>query len=174
MSREGARAGSCVPTRIIEGRPAVKPPRFRLAGAMAFVAAVALNLAAFRALYDEPGEVLLFDALPTVNVLALVGLAGFRRRRLRAFALGFAAAGALSLAAFLAWADANPWSLLRYVGQPAEAADRVLERIFPGAHIPIIYVILIVALAIPHTVMGLAGGYLLAKAWSMIRRRKAI
>src|SRR5262245_60848405 len=71
MSREGACAGSCVPTRIIEGRPAVKPPRFSLAGAMAFVAAVALNLAAFRALYDEPGEALLFDALPTVNILAL-------------------------------------------------------------------------------------------------------
>jgi hypothetical protein len=148
----------------------MKPPRFHLAGAMTAVAVLALNLGAVRALYDEYGELLLLDALPAVNLLAVVGFTWFRRRR--AFALGFMAAGALSVAALLVWIDANFWTFLRYFEPPAQAVDHVIEMALPNAHMAVMYVILIVAFAIPHAITGLAGGYLLDKVWSMIRHRK--
>jgi hypothetical protein len=136
----------------------MRAPRFHLAGAMIFVAVVALNLGAVRALYDDIGEHLLFDALPTVNILAAVGFAGFRRRRLRAFAIGFVLAGALSLIAFLVWSDIDPWTALRYIEPPFKALDRVVVGSFPDSHIAIMNVICVVAFSIPHAILGLVGG----------------
>jgi hypothetical protein len=86
-----------------EERP-MRLPRLGIARLMVFVAYVALNLGVIRALYDGFWEDLLFDALPTVNILVLMSIAGFRRHRMRAFALGFVVIGAASLLALQMWA----------------------------------------------------------------------
>jgi MprA protease rhombosortase-interaction domain-containing protein len=62
-------------------------PRISLARMMILVAVLAVNFAVVHALRDHMEEQLLFLALPTVDLLAAVGLAGFCRRRMRAFAL---------------------------------------------------------------------------------------
>jgi hypothetical protein len=146
-------------------------PRFHLAGAMIFVGVVALNLGAVRALYDNIGEELLFDALPTVNILAGVGFAGFRGRRLRAFAIGFVLAGALSLIAFLLWIETHPWTALRYLVPPLEALDSLVAGAFPNSRDAIMYVILVVAFSIPHAIVGLAAGGLAAHGWAFVTLR---
>ena len=148
-------------------------PRFNLAGAMIFVAVVALNLGAVRALYDDIGEQLLFDALPTVNLLAAVAFAGFRRRYLRAFAIGFVLAGASSLIAFLVWINTNPWTAIRYLGPPSEALDCLVAGAFPDSHVLIMNVIFVVVFSIPHAILGLVGGGLAAKGWAMVIGRRA-
>jgi hypothetical protein len=149
----------------------MRVPRFNLAGAMIFVAVVALNLGAVRWLYDFD-ELLLFDALPTANILAAVGFAGLRRRRLRAFAIGFVLACALSLIAFLLWIDRNPWTAIRYLGPPFDALDRLVGGAYPDSRIAIMYVIFVVAFSIPHAALGLVGGCLTAKVWATVNRRK--
>jgi hypothetical protein len=148
----------------------MKLPRFNLAGAMTFVAVVALNLGAVRALYDDIGEHLLLDALPTANVLAAVAFAGFRHRR--AFAIGFVLAGAMSLLAYQVWADNDPWTVLRYLKPPFEALDRLVGTAFPDLRLAIVNVIGVVAFAVPHAIVGIAGGGLAAKGMAMARRRK--
>jgi hypothetical protein len=137
------------------------------------VAIVALNLAMIKALLSELGEHLLFDALPTVNIMVYVGIMGFLRRRARAFAVGFVVVAILSLLAFQAWMELEPWVFLRTVCPPFEAIDRRIEAIWPNARVEIMYILLIIAFAIPHTLLGVAGGYLSAKGWALIARRKA-
>jgi hypothetical protein len=141
-------------------------PRLSIAGLMKLVAFAALNLAAVHALYDGTGEELLYLALPTGNVMSIVVIAGIRRPALRPFALGFLGAGTLSLVAFLAWTDANPWTFLRYFEPPCQAIERLLEKGFPNTHMALLYAIVLTAFAIPHAVAGLAGGWLAAKVWS--------
>ena len=149
----------------------MKLPRFNLAGAMTFVAGVALNLGAVRALYDDIGDHLLFDALPTANVLAAVAFAGFRRRPQRAFAIGFVLAGAMSLLGYQVWFANNPWTALRYIGPPFEALDRLVATAFPDSRMAIMNAIGVVAFVIPHAIVGIAGGGLTAKGMAMTRRR---
>jgi hypothetical protein len=151
----------------------MKRPRIRIADVMIVVAILALDLGAIRASVDGTEEGLLLDALPTVNILVFVGIAGFRRRRLRAFALGFEVVGSLSLLSYLWWTNNNPWAWLCYFGPPITAVARRVEALFPHGHLVIIYIIYLVAFAIPHTVLGLCGGYLTAKGWAKIGRRKS-
>lgn len=75
--------------------------------------------------------------------------------------------GACHRSSHLAWADANPWTFLRYAEPPSQVIGRPLEKIFPNTHMAILYVIAIAAFATPHAVAGLAGGWLTAKAWAM-------
>ena len=150
----------------------MKLPRFNLAGAMTFLVVVALNLGAIRARYDDADEHLLFDALPTANVLAAVAYAGFRRRRLRAFAVGFVLSGAMSLLAYQAWLEYYPWTLLRYLGPPFGAIERLVGTAFPDSPQAILYVIAGVAFAAPHAIVAIAGGGFAAMEVAMVRRRK--
>jgi MprA protease rhombosortase-interaction domain-containing protein len=144
-------------------------PRISLARMMILVAVLAVNFAVVHALRDHMEEELLFLALPTVNLLAAVGLAGFCRRRMRAFALGFVVAGASSLAGFLAWIDANPWTFLHYAEPLCEAIDSQAARLLPAAHTAVVYAALAVILMIPHSVLGVVGGGVAAKAWALRR-----
>jgi MprA protease rhombosortase-interaction domain-containing protein len=144
-------------------------PRISLARMMILVAVLAVNFAVVHALRDHMEEELLFLALPTVDLLAAVGLAGFCRRRMRAFALGFVVAGASSLAGFLAWIDANPWTFLDYAEPLSEAIDSQAARLPPAAHTAALYVVMAVILMIPHSVLGVVGGGVVAKGWAMRR-----
>ena len=150
----------------------MKPPRFHLAWAMILIAVLALNLGVIRALYDEMEEHLLFDALPMANVMAVVGIAGFRRRAY-AFILGFAVTVSLSMLAYQTWSCENPWTWLRIFEPPFQAIDRGLEAVFSDAHVAILHLVIIVVFAIPHAVLGLAGGYMTGKGWAIVRRKMA-
>ena len=79
----------------------MKALRFRLAGIMILVAAIAFNLGIIRTIQDGAWGEHLFLTLPTLNVIAAVAIAGFRRRS--AFALGFVTVGLLSLVGSLVW-----------------------------------------------------------------------
>ena len=150
----------------------MRPPRLRIAGVMIVVAILALDLGTIRALVSGTEEGLLYEALLTVNILVFVGIAGFRSHRSRAFTLGFEVVGSLSLLAYLAWSRNHPWSWLHYFEPPLKAIHRRVEEVFPKAHLIVMYIISIVSFAIPHTILGLSGGYLTAKGWAMIGRRK--
>ena len=94
-------------------------PRLRIAWVMIFIAIVALDLGAIRALRgvqfraaingsprlaDMIGA-LIFGALPMANVLAFSFLIGLRRRGSRPFLLGFETFGATALALYIAGAS---------------------------------------------------------------------
>lgn len=145
----------------------MKPLRFHLAGAMAAVAALALNLGVIRLLLGGTEEELLYRALPMANLLAAVGIAAICRPRLRSFAIGFMIAGVLSLVTFLAWVDENPWTFLHYFEPPLLAIDQFVEAAFPSGRFAILYAIMIAIFAVPHAVVGLAAGSLTARAWSL-------
>ena len=149
----------------------MKPPRLSIAWSMVGVALVALNLSVIRALADGYQEQFLFDALPTANILLLVAVAGFRRRRLRAFALGFVVAGASSSIAYQIWSDIHPWEWLSYFQPLSNIAVRIRDA-YPASHMPIVYAMMIVVFTLPHTIIGLAGGYLTAKEWTIMARRR--
>ena len=134
-------------------------PRVSIAWSMVGVALVALNLSVIRALADGYQEQFLFDALPTIDILVLAGLAGFRRRRLRAFALGFVVAGASSLIAYQIWSDNHPWEWLGYFQPLSDIAVRIRDA-YPASHMPFVYAMMIAVFTLPHTIVGLAGGYL--------------
>ena len=70
----------------------------------------------------------LFDALPAANILALVGLVGFRRSL--AFTLGFVIAGSLSLVAYQVWSRSDPWAWLRLVEPPFKVISQIAEQRF--------------------------------------------
>jgi hypothetical protein len=140
-------------------------PRLSIARLMGCVAFVALNLAMMRALNGGAEEGLLLDALPTVNVLALMGIAGLYRPRLRPFALGFVVTGAVSLLTLEIWARANPWTFLRYVQPACDALEAGARAACPSGSVAIMYGTLIVAFALPHALLGLAGGCLAERRW---------
>jgi hypothetical protein len=148
-------------------------PRLGIARLMVFVAYVALNFGVIRALYDGFWEDLLFDALPTMNILVLMSIAGFRRHRMRTFALGFVVIGAASLLALQMWAREYPWTFLRYFQPQCDAVEYRIKAVFPSAYLSVMYGILVLVFAIPHTILGIAGGYLAAKVWGMMRRRRS-
>jgi hypothetical protein len=78
----------------------VNLPRFRIAWLMLFVAVVALNFGAIRALSElEPpkGGLLVFGAVPMTNILAAGILIGHRRPASRPCDVGFEAFGAMAL-----------------------------------------------------------------------------
>jgi hypothetical protein len=148
----------------------MKIPRFKLAGLMILVAALALNLGIIRTIHDGAWGEHLSPAvkltLPTLNVIAAVGIVGLRRRS--AFALGFVTVGLLSLVGSLVWIDNHPWTFLRYVEPLCKAIDRKLLLIIPAAHEPALQVVLAVGFLVPHTTAGVLGGWLTAKGWSVI------
>jgi hypothetical protein len=146
-------------------------PRFHLASALIAIAVLALNLGAIRADYDGQAGGILLISLPTINTLAAVGVAGLRRRRLRAFAAGFVAAGTSSLIGFHAWASAHPWGFLRYAGPPLQALDRHFFPAYPVLHLTAVNAVVAVAFVVPHAIIGLAGGGLTARGWSIVSRR---
>jgi hypothetical protein len=148
----------------------MEPPRLKISTVMALVAVVGLNLAIFMALRDRAEGGHLFRTVPTVNILVLGGVAGFRRSR--PFAIGFVVAGTMSLLAFQMWVQGNPWSFIRLATPPVEALDHRLQGLFPNAHEPIVYAVLVVFFAIPHSILGLAGGFLTAKGKTMVERRR--
>lgn len=138
---------------------------------MTFVAILALDLGVIRAVRDRPEEDILILILPTANILLAAGIVGLRRERARAFALGFVVVGALSLLAFHGWVQRNPWSFLRLVNPPIRAVEGLLEPVWPAAVMPVLYTTFLVAFAIPHAALGLAGGYLAARGWATLGRR---
>jgi hypothetical protein len=146
-------------------------PRLSIAWSMVGVALVALNLAAIRALADGFQEQLLFDALPTLNLMALAAIIGRHRRRLRPYALGFVVAGSFSLLAYQIWAENHPWECLRYFQPLSDIAVRIRDA-YPHSHMPIVYTMLIVVFAVPHSIVGIVGGCLTAKGWEIMARRK--
>jgi hypothetical protein len=150
----------------------MKPPRLNISRVMVVVAILALEFGVIKALLTESEDEFLFEDFPTVNLLLFAVFAGIRKPRARSFVLGFVVAGTLSLLAFKAWAHSNPWTFLRLFTPPFQALDRRLVELWPGAHNIIIYAILVAVFTLPHTILGLAGGYLTRIGWAMVKRRK--
>jgi hypothetical protein len=138
---------------------------------MVGVGLVALNLAAIRALADGFQEQLLFDALPTLNLLVFTAIVGCNRRRLRPYALGFVVVGSSSLLAYQVWAENHPWEWLRYFQPLSDIAVHIRDA-YPQSYMPIVYTMLIIVFAIPHSIAGVVGGCLTAKGWAIIARRR--
>jgi hypothetical protein len=149
----------------------MKMPRLSIAWAMVLVAMAALNLAVIRALYDGYEEQILFDSLPTANIMVFAAIAGVRHRRWRACTIGFVVASALSLLAYHVWSNNHPWTWLHYFEPLAAIAQRIKDA-YISSHMLIIYGMLIVVFSIPHAIIGLAGGYLAAEGWAIMKRRK--
>lgn len=149
----------------------MRPPRVRLASLTIAVTAVAVNLGIIRTFRDTPEAGSLITTLPTVNVLAALALIGLRRRRLRAFAAGFVAAGVGSLIGFHAWAEAHPWTFLRYVEPLGNAIDRCISQAIPDLHTAAFCAAMIVGFMAPHAIAGLAGGGLMAGGSAILSRK---
>jgi len=139
----------------------------RLSTVMIVVAILALNLAAIRTFEYGLEDRLVFDALPTVNVLMLAGIL-YRR----AFIPGFVSAGSLSLIGYQHWAHEHPWRWLQYVTPTFQFLDRNLLGLPPYPRYGVLYGLAIIAFAIPHILLGLAGGFLSGKGWGLIRLMK--
>ena len=152
------------------GTGAINAPRFRLASLLIAIAVAALNLGIVQAFRDQPGEGRLLTFLPTVNVLAALALTGLRRLRLRAFAVGFVAAGTASLVGFHLWVDANPWTFLRYAEPLSRAIERAIPSAIPDLHTAAVFAVLAAVFVVPHVIAGLVGGGMAASGWVMLRR----
>ena len=144
----------------------MKALRFRLAGIMILVAAIAFNLGIIRTIQDGAWGEHLFLTLPTLNVIAAVAIAGFRRRS--AFTLGFVTVSLLSLVGFLVWTETHAWTFLRYVEPLCKAIDRKMLLIIPGEHEVGLYAVLAVGLLVPLVGAGFLGGWLTTKGWLVI------
>ena len=75
-------------------RASRETPRFRIAWVMVFIAVVAINFAAIRAMlgFPEVGLAVL-GGLPMANILVVGNLMGRQRPGSRAFLIGFQASG---------------------------------------------------------------------------------
>src|SRR5258706_14442944 len=147
----------------------MKLPRLKISSGMFVVAIVAINLTAIRAFKYGIDEGFVFSALPTVNILVFVGIAGFRRWR--AFTVGFVVLGSLSLLTYQIVFRDHPWMWLNFLQPPIKVIAHHLKAILPISHENISFSITLVLFAAPHTVLGLAGGYLTAKGRAMMKRR---
>lgn len=139
----------------------MKLPRLKISSVMILVAIVGLNLAVFRALISGRNEELLVTALPTVDLLIFVGFVGFSRAR--PFTVGFVVVGSLSLLTYLAWTENRPWSWLHDFEPLLQTIARFVMEVYPNTYIAIMFTIATVFHTIPHSVLGLAGGFLVAK-----------
>src|SRR5262249_34255059 len=115
------------------GGIAMKPTRLSIARLMGLVALAAVNTAAARALSAYSPEILIGVALPGLAVqAALFRLVG-RRRRGRAFWLGFAALAAAALASFVpGLARAARVTGLARPGAPITMAGPPVSRFWLG------------------------------------------
>jgi hypothetical protein len=146
-------------------------PRFRIGWAMAFIAIVALELGAMRAIdkFRSPDMALLWlvqilgvGCQAMVNVLAVGFLFGYRWPRTRKFILGFEAFGAAALGLFIVGTiyfaeELRPISMT--------AVKPLVDLLRDGpymstAKIWLIYFILEVMLSLPQLAFAAIGGFL--------------
>ena len=152
-------------------------PRFRIAWVMIFVAIVALDLGAIRALSDMQFRAYVngyhrladligastFGALPMANVVAVSLLIGMRRRGNRAFLLGFATFGAAALALFIAGASLFTEELVTPFFELVR--QHLVEPLKDGpylttASLVIPCIVVIAILSLPQLAFALIGSFL--------------
>jgi hypothetical protein len=134
---------------------------------MVFVAIVALNLVAIRALLgfrSLMGELLILGALPMVNVLAVGLLIGQRRPRPRLFLLGFVPFGAMALALYVAVTTSFPREVVISCLTPVSGyLERMIGPHRPLLSIPAQTLAYVLILGLPQVVLALIGGSLSRK-----------
>ena len=152
----------------------MKLPRFRIAWMMAFVALVAINLWAIRALSNlqfrayfvgpllrsQVIGILILGGLPMAHVLASGLLLG-RRRGSHPFLLGFEAFGATALALYIAGVSLFTEELVRPFLRMV--LKQLLEPIRYRPYLNILgfpYLIMIATLILPQLAFALIGGFL--------------
>ncbi len=120
----------------------MKRARFPIAGLMAVVAAIAINLSVLRSFNQSSPDFLghLFFAcgvMPMASVLFLVGLFSARNLvrgdRFSPFALGFEAFGWVAIFAFVTIYSIAPWALLAFTEWIGTWTRPVLEPLFQGS-----------------------------------------
>jgi hypothetical protein len=172
-------------------------PHFRITWLMAFVAIVALDLAAIRELdlfNDDlrfgggPNfnriEFLGLGALPMANILVVGLLIALWRRKSRPFLLGFELFGAVALGVYLVhnavWSlyrVAYLWPIVPWVMILLKPLNEVL-RIFGGGDILSYHIIfhnsvVMIWLALPQVAFALIGGFL-TRGFAMRLRRMTV
>ena len=145
-------------------------PRFRIAWLMVFVAIVALNLGAIRALLgirsplnNKAVGVLGLGALPMVNLLAAGTIAGRWHPTSRTFLWGFEVAGAAALVLYVAGACLfSEQLLMSYLYLVVWPVTSFMGQSW-FVNIPIVYLIAVFMLAMPQVTFALVGGFLFRK-----------
>jgi hypothetical protein len=142
----------------------VKLPRLRIAGVMGFVAIVALNFGAIRALSGfapDHSDYLTLGALPMADILVVGLLIAQQYPQSRPFFLGFEVFGAMALALYVALEiycrdkAVNPYLALFF-----DPIERIGGRGWPVRFIPIRYSIGVAILVLPQIALALIGGFL--------------
>jgi len=170
---EEDRGGSTLKDATPPGHTEVvlRAPRFRIAWLMALIAIIALDFGAIRALsgFDfQVAEMVGVGALPMANILAVGLLIGIWRREGRPSLFGFEAFGAVPLSAYVAWAWSSPDSLSSYLQFYFRPMVDFFRTNWPAWHIPVIYAIAAVLLALPQVAFALVGGWLSSNFGTMI------
>jgi hypothetical protein len=148
----------------------VQAPRFRIAWLMVFVAIVALNLGAIRALLgirsslnNKAVGVLGLGALPMVNLLAAGTFAGRWYPTSRTFLWGFEVSGAAALVLYVAGACLfSEQLLMSYLYLVVWPVTRLIGQ-SRFVNIPIVYLIAVFMLAMPQVTFALIGAFLFRK-----------
>src|SRR4051812_42624100 len=140
--------------------------RFRIAWVMSFVALVALNLLAIRALSEirylrNIGALLELGALPMANVLAVSALVRHRRPGSRPFLVGFEMFGMMALVFYVALVSYFSHQVVgTYLAPWATPIEQFIGRHRPYVLIPILFTITVVMLGLPQMAFALIGGLL--------------
>ncbi len=146
-------------------------PRFRIAGLMVFVAIVALNLGAIRALLgirsplnNKAVGVLGMGALPMVNLLAAGPIAGRLYPASRTLFWGFEVAGAAALVLYVAGACLfSEQLLMSYLYLVVWPVTSLIGQSRLVVNIPIVYFVAVFLLALPQVTFALIGAFLFRK-----------
>ncbi len=156
--------------------------RFPIAGLMAVVAAIAINLTVLRSFNESQPDFLghLFFAcgvMPMASVLFLIALFStpslLRGNRFSSFALGFEAFGWLAVFAFVTVYSVAPSALLASTEWIGARTRPVLEPLFQGApgwiQLSVELGCGAIIFSLPELVIALFGGWLARKAGITLR-----
>jgi hypothetical protein len=150
-------------------------PRFRIAWVMVFIAVVAINFAAIRAMLGLPEVGLaVLGGLPMANVLVVGNLMGRQRPGSRAFLIGFQAFGLMALAVFVAFASVaprGPGPIMSYLALVFVPLDKISSPDRPLIYIPIACFVVAFMLAWPQVAFAVIGGFVSKRYKIAIVRR---
>jgi hypothetical protein len=140
---------------------------------MGFVAVVALDLFAIRALSSEGkiGILVVLGALPMANVLAVSALVRHRRPGSRSFLVGFEIFGMMALVFYVALVSYFSNQVVRTYLEPLDTPiEGSIGRHRPYLLIPIGLTVSVVMLVLPQVAFALLGGFLFRRLGRTERR----
>ena len=135
----------------------------RISGVMLAVAFVALELAAVRAILEQPAriaEMLAIGSLPMLNIVAAACLVAYHRPESRPFLRGYAVFGSISVAAYSAWVLAGAGTWYRAIAGILHYLGIIRMRLPHDVRMTAIFFVAVLLILPPHLLFAWAGGRL--------------